>query len=373
MKYRLWSCCCYRSCYSSFTPSFAFSSSSLSTTCASLLAGAVAANVAVVGAIDIFFFVVKVDGIGSVVVVVVNTMRSELSLTLTLFPYINYTLLVLVDRRVVPCLYRETMLGGRDYPFPCHCEDPSVRESDDYTYLRSYVCALLSRTRGSMRERNSCHSFVHVTRSRHVGLISRDRRTEKEEKKKKKKRKRGKEDVDRDERPVELSPLAAGRFVLFEYVGRDRTSAYLKREPCLGISRRNRVVVATGRSCYSRPSFALRNLLCRSTTHCSSFSLPRASTSYRVSFHFVPFRPLGRCIDARSAADDLRKPRYTTPSTMSMEDGCRSISATASETKRRDRTTRCDSTASFVRIRNDARAISTDRIEKFRCDLTFVR
>lgn len=192
---------------------------------------------------------------------------------------------------------------------------------------------------------------------------NRERRKEKE---KEKKRKRGNEDVDRDKRPVELSPLAAGRFVFFEYVGRDRTSAYLKREPCLGISRRNRVVVATGRSCYSRPSFALRNLLCRSTTHCSSFSLPRASTSYRVSFHFVPFRPLGRCIDARSAADDLRKPRYTTPSTM--EDGCKSISVIASETKRCDRTTRCDSTASFVRIRNDARSISTDRIEKFRCN-----
>lgn len=188
MKYRLWSCCCYRFCYSSFTPSSTFSSSL--STCSSLLAGAVAANVAVVGAIDIFF-VVKVDGIG--IVVVVNTMRSELSLTLTLFPYINYTLLVLVDRRVVPCLYRETMLGGRDYPFPCHCEDPSVRESDDYTYLRSYVCAPLSRTRAFMRERNSCHSFVHVTRSRHVGLISRDRRIEKEGKKKeeeKKERKR---------------------------------------------------------------------------------------------------------------------------------------------------------------------------------------
>lgn len=173
---------------------------------------------------------------------------------------------------------------------------------------------------------------------------------------------------------TKLSPLAAGRFVFFEYVGRDRTSAYLKREPCLGISRRNRVVAATGRSCYSRPSFALRNLLCRSTTHCSSFSLPRANMSYRISFHFVPFRPLGRCIDARSAADDLRKPRYTTSSTMSMEDGCKSVSAIASETKREcDRTTRCDSTASCVRIRNDARAISTDRIEKFRCNLTFVR
>lgn len=53
MKYRLWSCCCYRSCYSSFTPSSTFSSSL--STCSSLLAGAVAANVAVVGAIDIFF------------------------------------------------------------------------------------------------------------------------------------------------------------------------------------------------------------------------------------------------------------------------------------------------------------------------------
>lgn len=182
-----------------------FFSSSLST-CSSLLAGVVAANVAVVGAIDIFFFVVKVDDVG--IVVVVNTMRSELSLTLTLFPYINYTLLVLVDRRVVPCLYRETMLGGRDYPFPCHCEDPSVRESDDYTYLRSYVCAPLSRTRGSMRERNSCHSFVHVTGSRHVGLISRDRRIEAEEKRKRRKRKRRNEGVDRDKRPVQLSPFS---------------------------------------------------------------------------------------------------------------------------------------------------------------------
>lgn len=174
-------------------------------------------------------------------------------------------------------------------------------------------------------------------------------RSSNRERRKEKKRQRGDEVVDRDKRPVELSPLAVGRFVFFEYVGRDRTSAYLKREPCLGISRRNRVVVATGRSCYSRPSFALRNLLCRSTTHCSSFSLPRASMSYRVSFHFVPFRPLGRCIDERSAANDLRKPRYTTPSTMSMKDECKSISVFASERKRCDRTTRCDSTVSFVR------------------------
>lgn len=175
--------------------------------------------------------------------------------------------------------------------------------------------------------------------------------------------------------------------MFFEYVGRDRTSAYLKREPCLGISRRNRVVVATGRSCYSRPSFALRNLLCRSTTHCSSFSLPRASTSYRVSFQFVPFRPLGRCIDARSAADDLRKPRCTAPFTMSMEDGCKGISVTASETKRRERErrgairqhrsyapvttlvrSRQIALKSFVAIRRSRSVTSKDRTGRFKED-----
>ena len=47
-----------------------------------------------------------------------------------------------VNRRVVPCLYRGTMLGGRDYPFSADREDPlSANRMIIRTYVRVRVLA----------------------------------------------------------------------------------------------------------------------------------------------------------------------------------------------------------------------------------------
>lgn len=67
--------------------------------------------------------------------------------------------MALVDRRVVPCLYRETMLGGRDYPFSCHCEDPS---SANRTIIRINVYM-----RAALRTRDSTRKLVPLLDDTH--------------------------------------------------------------------------------------------------------------------------------------------------------------------------------------------------------------
>lgn len=187
--------------------------------------------------------------------------------------------MALVDRRVVPCLYRETMLGGRDYPFSCHCEDPS---SANRTIIRINVYM-----RAALRTRDSTRKLVPLLDDTHGINFKRPFSTESNKEENGRKefigRKTSFQIWSYNKSYFSYIRVAIERnilknlffFFFFQKIVaclRDRI-ALLYDQPILPL--------------LTRPSFALRNVLLKHDTHCSSFSYSWSKKHCHVSFHFV--------------------------------------------------------------------------------------